>query len=117
MEQLTIPPELLSDPERVALIISVGQLNSLLESGHITTIGAALLCHPKVLHLLEMEPQPPISYTKKAKHVLAALENLWSTYKGTHHLPQSKTLNDRSQCLLGRAMTNLTEFLFWETQH
>ncbi|PZD70628.1 hypothetical protein C1752_10478 [Acaryochloris thomasi RCC1774] len=54
MHSLNLPPQLQSDPENVVSLVTVGQLNSLLESGHITARGAALLCPSSALHLLEI---------------------------------------------------------------
>ena len=115
MQKLAIPPELLSDPERIGSIVSVGKLNSLLEKRQITASGAASLCPDYALHLLETEPLHPITHLQEAQQVLAALDQLWSNHQSTNDLPQSKTLIDRGECLLAGAMTNLKEFIFRES--
>ena len=54
MQSINLPPQLQNDPENVVSVVTVGQLNSLLESGHITARGATLLCPSSAYHLLKV---------------------------------------------------------------
>jgi hypothetical protein len=54
MHSLNLPPQLQNDPEHAVGIVTVGQLNSLLQTGHITARGATLLCPSSAYHLLEV---------------------------------------------------------------